>query len=71
MISINVQVNPDLDCQDRFWWRIGGGERLWLPREKASVIYSEREREHRGLVGKLPAVNGLRLWPIGLKLHHS
>ena len=71
MISIKVQVNPDLDCQNRFWWRSRGGERLRLPREKAFVIHSERERECRGLVGELPAVNELRLWPIGLNLHHS
>ena len=59
--------------------RIGfGGE---LGEEKDSVYHKKRlclplsstlrERECRGLVGKLPAVNGLRLWPTGLNLHHS
>lgn len=53
--------------------RIGfGGE---LGEEKDSVYHKKRlclplsstlrERECRGLVGKLPAVNGLRLWPTG------
>ena len=47
MSSNNVQVNPDLDCQDRFWWRIGGGERLCLPREKP-LSPTQREKKNAG-----------------------